>query len=183
MKKSLYKEIQIILCLSFFGIILISPVNIITAKTPLTNYQLLAPLPGAGGTPLKEVNPREGLGNYLNLMIKIFIGLCAVLSVVMIVIGGIEYMTSELISSKEAGKERIRNALLGLLIALGAYALLFTINPDLLKSDLCIFPQVIKDGKCVNPSPTTPTPTPINTQFNVNYSGSNTNRPLLGPAP
>jgi hypothetical protein len=69
-------------------------------------------------------------------MIKIFIGLCAVLSMVMLVIGGIEYMTSELISSKEEGKKRIGKALLGLLIALGAYALLFTINPDLLKSDI-----------------------------------------------
>jgi hypothetical protein len=50
--------------------------------------------------------------------------------------GGIEYMTSELVSSKEAGKERIRDALFGLLLALGAWTLLYTINPDLLKSDV-----------------------------------------------
>ena len=68
-------------------------------------------------------------------MIKIFIGICAVLSVVMIVMGGIEVMTSEIAHTKEAGKEKIMHALLGLVIALGAYALLFTINPDLLKSD------------------------------------------------
>jgi len=74
-------------------------------------------------------------------MIKIFIGICAVLSVVMIVVGGLEYMTSELIASKEEGKKRIEEALLGLIIALGAYALLFTINPDLLNSDVNI-PQV-----------------------------------------
>ncbi|MBI3305560.1 hypothetical protein HYZ82_00285, partial [Candidatus Nomurabacteria bacterium] len=37
---------------------------------------------------------------------------------------------------KEAGKEKILHAVLGLLIALGAYALLYTINPALLKSDL-----------------------------------------------
>ena len=68
-------------------------------------------------------------------MIKIFIGLCAVLAVVMIVIGGLEYMTSELAHTKESGKDRITHAVLGLLIALGAYALLFTINPDLIKID------------------------------------------------
>ena len=50
-------------------------------------------------------------------------------------------MTSELISSKEAGKERITHALLGLLIALGAYALLFTINPELLKICLDTLPK------------------------------------------
>ena len=117
----------------------LTPAAPISPSTPTTNYQLLAPLPGTDSSnPMKDVNTEKGFGSYLNLMIKIFIGLCAVLSVVMIVIGGLEYMTSELISSKEAGKERIRNALLGLIIALGAYALLFTINPDLLKSDVTI---------------------------------------------
>lgn len=105
-------------------------------------YVLLAPLPCEAGKDgcspdgkLEKFNPGEGLGTYLNLMIKLFIGICAVLSVVMIVMGGVEYMTSELAHTKEAGKEKITHAVLGLIIALGAYALLFTINPDLLKSD------------------------------------------------
>jgi len=109
-----------------------------------TGYHLLAPLPCENGTvgcvngKLTTFQPEQSnsLGAYLNIMIKIFIGICAVLSVVMIIVGGMEYMTSELISSKEAGKEKIEHALLGLIIALGAYALLFTINPNLLKSDI-----------------------------------------------
>ena len=105
-------------------------------------YQLLAPLPCPGGgtacyyDKMETFDTTQGLGAYLNPMIKIFIGLCAVLSVVMIVIGGMEYMTSELISSKQAGKERITHAILGLIIALGAYALLNTINPKLLETDV-----------------------------------------------
>jgi hypothetical protein len=97
-------------------------------------YVLLAPISDMPPT----FNPKDegSFGIYLNLMIKIFIGLCAVLAVVMLVIGGIEYMTSELMSSKEAGRERMTNAVLGLLIALGAYALLYTINPNLLNTDL-----------------------------------------------
>ncbi len=75
-------------------------------------------------------------GNYLNIMIKIVIGFAAVLAMVMIVTGGIEYMTSELISSKEAGKERITHAVLGLLLALGAFLILNTINPQLLSACL-----------------------------------------------
>ena len=69
-------------------------------------------------------------------MISIFIGIAAVLAVVMIVMGGIEYMTSELIGNKEAGKDKIRNAIFGLLLALGAWTILNQINPDILKSDL-----------------------------------------------
>ena len=119
------------------------------APTPAadTNYQLLAPLPCDDDTPgcteeelLETFDPSGegggGLGSYLNLMIKLIIGICAVLAVVMIVMGGIQYMTTELISGKEEGKKRIMNAIFGLLLALGAYTLLYTINPDLLKTDL-----------------------------------------------
>jgi hypothetical protein len=45
-------------------------------------------------------------------------------------------MTSGLASSKEAGKERIWGAVMGLLLALGSWILLNTINPNLLKTDL-----------------------------------------------
>lgn len=120
------------------------------STAPDSNYNLLAPLPcepGSnpgctpnenGGYTLKTYNPTENnnIGGYLNLMIRIFIGLCAVLAVVMIVLGGIEYMTSELISSKEAGKDRILHSIYGLLLALGAWTILNQINPDILKSDL-----------------------------------------------
>ncbi len=103
-------------------------------------YNLLQPLPGVGATfnPISTPGQPTSLSSYLNPMINIFIGICAVLAVIMILMGGIEYMTSELISSKEAGKERIRNALLGLLLALGAWSILNTINPNLLKSDVSI---------------------------------------------
>ena len=115
-----------------------------TATITTSSYHLLAPIDIPGGVTDFNPNAKNALGEYLNLMIKIFIGLCAVLAVVMIVMGGIEYMTTELVHTKEAGKERITNALLGLLIALGAYALLNTINPDLLKTDIKIDPTTIQ---------------------------------------
>lgn len=115
----------------------VNPTNLpcVYGTTPAgSGYHLLAPLPSVG--PDFDPTDDTALGKYLNLMITVFIGLCAVLAVVMIVIGGIEYMTSELLSSKAAGRERMTNAVLGLLIALGAYALLYTINPDILQTDL-----------------------------------------------
>lgn len=117
-----------------------------------TIYELLTPLPcesgdaGCVGGQLKTFDTTGGLSKYLNLMIKIFIGICAVLAVVMIVMGGLEYMTSELVHSKEAGKDRIMHAILGLLIALGAFALLNTINPDLLISE----PKIPEVGVKIN---------------------------------
>ena len=107
-------------------------------------YHYLAPLPCEDGTPgcengqLKTFDPtgESKIGGYLNVMIRIFIGICAVLAVIMIVIGGLEYMTSELVSNKEHGKERISGAIFGLILALGAWTILNQINPSLLNTEL-----------------------------------------------
>ncbi len=126
-------------------------------KKPLksdTTYYPLAPLPGIGKMDCPKEKDMYGkdttncidtapsatnlcpFGNYLNMIIKIVIGICAVLAMIMIVMGGIEYMTSELGSSKEEGKKKITGAIFGLLIALGAFALLNTLNPQLL--EICL---------------------------------------------
>ncbi len=139
--KNKLKNIIVLICIIFVILVSITTFHQALAQTATTttnsnNYQLLAPLPKV--SPTFDPTDDSALGKYLNIMIEVVIGLSAVFAVVMIVIGGIEYMTSELISSKEAGKEKIEGALLGLIIALGAYALLNTINPDLLNSDLKI---------------------------------------------
>ncbi len=148
----------------------LNPKSATPAPTPAitpsnTNYQLLAPLPDPNKSNelVREFDTAGGLGKYLNQIIKIFIGLAAVLSVVMIVVGGLEYMTSELPGLKSEGKERIIHAILGLLIALGAYALLFTINPDLLKSDVDkkIAPTTVTPPATAKPAVTTPSLQPV----------------------
>ncbi len=110
------------------------------------SYHLLQPLPCKADEPscedgkLTTFDP-DGtgkLGEYLNLMINLFIGLCAVTAVVMIVMGGIEYSTSDLVSGKAAAKDRIQNAILGLLLALCSWLILNTINPDLLNTEIDI---------------------------------------------
>src|SRR3989339_205936 len=155
MKKNiLYILILIVL------VVFMSPVYFVSAE----DYKLLAPLPCEKGTTgctekgLETFDPTgdNKIGGYLNLMIKLFIGICAVLSVVMIVIGGIEYMTSELPGLKSAGKERITQAILGLLLALGAWTLLNTINPDLLKSDLNSLKKVTVEVAINDSIPQTP---------------------------
>lgn len=164
-------------------VMLSSPTALVQAQTPSTTdakYNLLAPLPCPPNTPqcvvgadgrllFKDFDPSQSknLGAYLNLMIKIIIGLSAVLAVIMIIIGGMEYMTSELVSSKEEGKKRMTNAVFGLLIALGAFALLNTINPDLLGTDIEIDPATVAVNLDNTPQ------TPINNRYvngNLSYT-------------
>lgn len=90
-------------------------------------YTLLAPIGNLVQAP-------DNVGDYFNIIFKIAIGFCGVLAVVMIVIGGVQYMGDESIFGKTEAKSRITSAIFGLLIALGSYALLNTINPDLLGS-------------------------------------------------
>lgn len=88
-------------------------------------YTLLAPFAGFEEAP-------DNIGDYLNKIFVIGIALCGALAVVMLIIAGIQYMGEESISGKSAWRERMKNALYGLLIALSAYALLNTIDPRLL---------------------------------------------------
>ncbi len=90
-------------------------------------YNLLAPIGD-----FTKLDSSDNIGSYFNIILKMAIGLCAVLAVVMIVIGGIQYMGNESIFGKTEAKGRIFKSILGLLIAIGSYALLNTINPALL---------------------------------------------------
>ncbi|MDQ3075753.1 MAG: C40 family peptidase [bacterium] len=96
-----------------------------------TTYTPLAPLSDELSGPYQTTG-KCPLTRYLNVLFNIFLGLAAVLAMVMIFVGGIEYMGSELISSKEAGMSKVKNAIGGLLLALAAYLILYTINPRLL---------------------------------------------------
>jgi len=59
--------------------------------------------------------------------------LAGIFAVFMIIWGGFEYVSTDAISGKSAGKEKIEGALWGLGLALGSYLILNTINPELLK--------------------------------------------------
>lgn len=94
---------------------------------PAKGYCLLEPLPGMG----EQVNTNQGIGAYLNQIIKFVIGFAGALAVIMMVVGGIQYMSTDAMSGKEDGKEMIQNALIGLGLALCSFLLLYTIDPNL----------------------------------------------------
>jgi type IV secretory pathway VirB2 component (pilin) len=98
-------------------------------------YHLLAPIPG-----MKEdfVDGSQQIGDYINNMFKIFLGLCAALAVIMIIIYGVTWMGTDSVFGKTEAKGKIGGAIGGLLLALGAWVILNTINPDLLGGSLNI---------------------------------------------
>lgn len=112
--------------------VLIGIAGSVSADT-LGDYIQLAPLPGIGTATTGGQFVAPGLPEYLAGMFKLAIGLAGLFAVVMITLGGIEYMTSESIGGKASGKEKINQALIGLLLAIASWLILNTINPATLK--------------------------------------------------
>lgn len=106
-----------------------------TVADEKTTYVPLAPLTGELEGPY-ETTGACPLGRYLSILFNLFLGIAAVLAMIMIFVGGIEYMGSELISSKESGMSKVKNAIAGLLLALASYLILNEINPKLL--NICL---------------------------------------------
>lgn len=78
------------------------------------------------------------IDSYLPGIFNLTIGIAGVLAVLMILIGGVEYITTDAIQGKSDGKARIQNALWGLILVLVSWILLHTINPKLTVFDLTI---------------------------------------------
>lgn len=97
-------------------------------------YTLLQPLHG-----ITEVSGGQGFSKYLSWIFKFALIAAAFLAVIQIVIAGVE-MVGSAASEKARGdaEQRIRDAVLGLLLAFGAWLILYTINPDLVKMELNI---------------------------------------------
>ena len=72
----------------------------------------------------------------LNALFGITIAVAAMLAVIMFVIGGFQYMASEAIGSKGDAANRMRSAVLGLLLVLISILILNTINPDITKLNI-----------------------------------------------
>ncbi len=137
MKKQKYKKILL------WVTILSTAITSSKVYSAAPVYTFLEPLPGIP-------NGTADLPTYIPLVINLIIGISVVLAFIMITYGGIRYATTDALSGKEEGRKDIENALIGLLLVIGAYALLATINPAMLSFDL----------NTVRPIETTPIPPP-----------------------
>ncbi|MEK7066645.1 MAG: pilin [Patescibacteria group bacterium] len=96
-------------------------------------YKLLEGVGALG----KDSTP--GFQAYMTEILRVGIAVAGLLAVAELTLGGIQYVLASA-SEKQAsaGKERIQNALIGLVIGIAAVLILTVINPDILNSNLSI---------------------------------------------
>ena len=93
-------------------------------------YQVLVGVPGVDTTSGVDVN------DYVNALYALSISIAALLAVIKIVIGGVKWMTSDIVTDKGDAKKDIKGALVGLLIVLAAVLIISVINPQILEVNL-----------------------------------------------
>lgn len=105
---------------------------------------------------------------YAKFLYPFALSVGAILAVIMLVIAGLQMMTASE-GQRSSAKERIQNAILGLLLLVGVYLILHTINPDLLNLKIntsglkidassgktctpaCTAPLICSNGACSMP--------------------------------
>ena len=122
----LYKKISSVFFKILFFIFTFLPIKIL-GDGPM-EYVLLEP--DVFG---EEIKQASSMANFLNEAFKFGLAIATALSVVEIVWGGVEIMLSESPFARTNGKERITNAIYGLLLALFSWLILYTINPQILE--------------------------------------------------
>lgn len=122
------------------------------AQQQATTYNLLAPLPGGSAS----INDENGFETYASQVFAYLLSVAAFLAVIMVVIGGVQYLASGGNTSVVSdAKGRIWSAVGGLLLAVGAWLILYTINPDLIRLKITV-PDTGLPGQ------TSPSPNPQN---------------------
>lgn len=120
------KKIIIIIVFSF----VILPLFVNAQTTGSFNYTPLEKIPGSDTEPGKAID----FYGYISAIYKFGIWTVGIVALFMLVFGGYTYITSAgNNSSMETAKKIITDAIVGVIMALTAYLLLYVINPDLVK--------------------------------------------------
>ncbi|KND47986.1 MAG: hypothetical protein AB201_00065 [Parcubacteria bacterium C7867-006] len=114
----------------------------------LDDYTVLTPLPGTVSSCTGN-NCTTNIDTYLPGMFNLMVGVAAGLAFIMITLGGITYATSDALSGKSQGREWVTNAIVGLLLVIGAYVILYTINPKILEFKIDITEPIITPAQIV----------------------------------
>lgn len=98
-------------------------------------YVPLEPLPGLPS----QYGPGQGsIQSWIGQGFTLLIGAGALVAIIMIVLGALTYMFSDIAGNKKNALARIRNAMWAIVILVSSYLILYTINPDLLTFNLNI---------------------------------------------
>jgi len=162
--KTIQKKLSIILIvLSIFLCFILIP-DIVLGQS----YQLLQPDVAGGMT---QVESTDDFIQYLANIFTTILVLTVVLTVVVFTWGALEYVASGIPGVKNQGKDRMMYAVGGLVLALGSWLILNTINPNLtlIKLDFSTFERRVNTAEQI-------------TSPNENNSVPGVNQPSTGGA-
>lgn len=133
-------------------------------------YTPLEPIPGLTSNP--DLTNPGNLPVIINAIFKVLITVGALLAVLMLTVGGIQYMTSGSAGEKNIGIKRAQAALWGIVLIAAAWLILYTINPALLNFTLNPCPDGV-NCTITAATPTTPTVSPACGSSYPNGCGTN----------
>lgn len=117
----------------FFFTLCLLPLGIASYALAADGFVALAPIPGlTEGT----VATSNNLPLFFNNLYKYLIGIAAVLAVIEITWGGLEISTQDSVSKQSSGRERISQAIFGLILVLSPALVFGIINPQILNLQL-----------------------------------------------
>lgn len=128
------KKIIFTLCL-----LCVLPVTVVTAQTPIEpvtgDYVTLAPLPGTTKDPnCTGNNCVADINSYLSGFLGLAISIGAIIAMLYIAYYGFLYALSDSASVKMEKKGKIIEILEGLFLIIASYAIMYTINPNLVNN-------------------------------------------------
>lgn len=110
----------------FIFLLLSAPAVIFAQLTCAPNTLCYEPLVGIPG-----FTPTGGIVGLINSLYALSISLAALLAVIKIIIAGVKWMMTDVVTSKGEARKDIEGALLGLIVIIAAFIILNQINPQL----------------------------------------------------
>jgi len=114
---------------------------------PYDAPNLNVPIPGLKFSQLEKVKKGAPLSipwiaQYTSAMYKFLVGVGIIIAVITMMVGGIQWMTAGGSGRVSQAKEKLQRATMGLVMLLGSYLILYTINPDILSLQALSVPTV-----------------------------------------
>lgn len=119
-KNNLSLKILFLIPILFFGVLLIGKIGSAAESFTLTTKYLPTEIETGGDIP-----------TFLNSVYMWGISIVGILALFQLIIGGFQYMTSGAIDQKSSAKEKITDALIGLVLALSSFLILNIASPEL----------------------------------------------------
>jgi len=103
------------------------------APRPFVTPNLDVEIPGLTFTkPVGEENVTVNfIGEYINAVYKWLMGVAITLSIVMLMIGGLQYTIGSGTGNLSSAKARMKNAVVGFVLLMSVYLILYTVNPQM----------------------------------------------------